>query len=206
MNALIFTVRYNIALWLGAGEHLFHVAPADLLQRLSRQDMHMPGLGVHGRWRALGDRDDLLDHGARHRLGFEATHTSARVYKLFKIHCGCSWVWPGGGACIKYIESGMWTFLQVRASSHRAGPPVMPGRRFLNLVLRLGFEIAGVVTFVQLTGKLTPGAVDHPPPLHGRTLGDGVGPALHVCVLLYAQEFAATIEQALRQTAIPGPD
>src|SRR5216683_2784428 len=126
MDALIFAVRYNISLWLGAGEHLFHVAPADLLQRLSRQDMHMPGLGVHGRRRALGDRDDLFDHGARHRLGSETTHTSARVYKLFKIHFGCPWVWPGGGACIKYIEPGIWTLLQLRASSRRAGPPVMP--------------------------------------------------------------------------------
>src|SRR6202011_3950977 len=126
LNALIFAVRDDISLRLGAGEHLFHVPPADLLQRLSRQDMDMPGLGVHGRRRALGDRDDLLDHGARHRLGSETTHTSARVYKLFKIHFGCFLGLAGRRACIKYVESGMWTFLQVRASSHRPGPPVMP--------------------------------------------------------------------------------
>src|ERR1700681_253245 len=120
MNALIFAVRDDISLRLGAGEHLFHVAPADLLQRLSRQGVHMPGLGVHGRRRALGDRDDLLDHGARHRLGFEATHTSARVYKLLKIHF---WQSSFGRrrACIKYIKSGMWAFLQAQASSL---PPV----------------------------------------------------------------------------------
>ncbi len=79
MDALIFPVRDNVPFRLGAGEHLFHVAPTDPLQRFSRQDVHMPGLGVHGRWRALGYSDDLFDHVARHRLGPEATHTSARV-------------------------------------------------------------------------------------------------------------------------------
>src|SRR5664279_2288529 len=67
----------------------------------------------------------------------------------------------------------------------------------LNLVLRLGVEIAGVVAFVQLVRGLARGAVDHATALHRRALGDGVGPALHVLVVLHCQEFAAAIEQAL---------
>lgn len=38
-------------------------------------------------------------------------------------------------------------------------------RRF-DLVLRLGGEVSGVVTFVKLLMKLTTNAVDHPPALH----------------------------------------
>src|ERR1700704_6831277 len=72
-----------------------------------------------------------------------------------------------------------------------------------NLVLRAGLEIAGVVAFVQLTGGLAPSAVDHASALHRRAFGDGVGPALHVFVLLHAQEFAGAVEHALRQAAVP---
>src|ERR1700730_11010708 len=61
------------------------------------------------------------------------------------------------------------------------------------------------MAFVQLTGGLAPGAVDHASALHRRAFGDGVGPALHVFVLLYAQEFAGAVEHALRKTAVPGP-
>src|SRR5258708_7705949 len=73
------------------------------------------------------------------------------------------------------------------------------------LVLRLCVEIAGVVALVQLARGLAPGAVDHAPALHSRALGDRVGPALHVLVCLDLKEFARTIQQALREAAIPGP-
>src|SRR5258705_4701534 len=62
------------------------------------------------------------------------------------------------------------------------------------------------MALMQLTGGIAPGAVDHAAPLHGRALGDGVGPALHVDVFLHAQEFAGAIQQAFRQAAVPGPD
>src|ERR1700675_1960854 len=66
-----------------------------------------------------------------------------------------------------------------------------------NLVLRAGFEITRVVAVVQLTRGLAPGAVDDAPSLRGRAFGDGVGPALHVFVLLHAQEFAGPVKQSL---------
>src|SRR6202011_5017596 len=119
---------------------------------------------------------------------------------------GVSWVWPGGGRASNTLNPECGHSCKCGLQATDRGRPSCPGRRFFNLVLRPGFEVAGVVTFVQLTGKLAPGAVDHAPPLHRRTLGDGVGPALHVLVLLHAQEFAPTIEHALRQTAVPGPD
>src|ERR1700730_3301761 len=61
------------------------------------------------------------------------------------------------------------------------------------------------MAFVQLTGGLAPGAVDHASALHRRAFGDGFVPALHFFVLLYAQEFAGAVEHALRKTAVPGP-
>src|ERR1700754_1668407 len=54
-----------------------------------------------------------------------------------------------------------------------------------DLVLRAGLEVAGVVTLVQLARGIAPGAVDHATALHGRAFGDGVGPALHVLVLVH---------------------
>src|ERR1700692_906513 len=62
-----------------------------------------------------------------------------------------------------------------------------------NLVLRLGFEIAGVVTFVQLAGELPPSAVDLAPSLHSGARGDRVAPTLDMCVFLYLQEFARLV-------------
>src|SRR5258708_20241268 len=73
------------------------------------------------------------------------------------------------------------------------------------LVLRLCLEIAVVVALVQLARGLAPGAVDHAPALHSRALGDRVGPALHVLVSLDLKEFARTLQQALRDAAIPWP-
>src|SRR5580692_1216047 len=58
-----------------------------------------------------------------------------------------------------------------------------------NFVLRLGFEIAGVVTFVQLVGELPPSAVDLAPSLHSGARADRVAPTLNMCVFLYLQKF-----------------
>jgi hypothetical protein len=62
------------------------ISPPDLFQRRDGQHMDMPGLGVHRRWRALGDPDDLLDHGPRHRLFLESPHASARLYQRLEFH------------------------------------------------------------------------------------------------------------------------
>ena len=107
----------------------------------------------------------------------------------------------------QYIKSGMLTFLQVRpnepTSAHHAAVVVAPSP---TLSCVFGVEIAGVVALVQLARGLAADAVDHPPALHGRPFGDRVGPALHVLVLLHAEELGRAVEPALRQPAIPGPD
>jgi hypothetical protein len=86
MHALIFAMRGDIALRLGAADHLLHVTPPDPLQRLSGQDVDMPGLGVHRGRRAFCHVDDFLDHGPGHRLLFETTHAFARLYQCLKVH------------------------------------------------------------------------------------------------------------------------
>src|SRR5437870_5747594 len=75
-----------------------------------------------------------------------------------------------------------------------------------DLVLRLGVEVARLVTLVQLGRGVARETIDHAPALHGRTPGDGVGPAVHILVVMHRQEFTRAIEQAFRQAAIPGPD
>src|SRR6516165_2461225 len=74
------------------------------------------------------------------------------------------------------------------------------------LVLRLGFEIAGVVAFVQLARWLAGKAVDHATALDGRPLVDHVGPALDVLVLVHRQELGRAVLPKLGQPAIPGKD
>ena len=86
MHALIFAMADDVALRLGARDHLFHVAPAHTLERLAGQDMDVPGLGVHRRWCALGNFDDLLDHGPRHRLFLEAANAAAGLHQSLEIH------------------------------------------------------------------------------------------------------------------------
>ena len=60
------------------------------------------------------------------------------------------------------------------------------GRGFAisKLVLSLRFEIAGVMTLVQLIRELAPRAVDLAPTLHGGARADRVGPALDIGVFL----------------------
>src|SRR5260370_32466779 len=75
------------------------------------------------------------------------------------------------------------------------------------LVLRLCVEVAGVVTLVQLARRLAGETIDHAPALHGRAPEDGVGPALHMLVILHRKELGGVpIEPALCQTAIPRED
>src|SRR5690349_8695391 len=75
-----------------------------------------------------------------------------------------------------------------------------------NLVLRLHLEVAGVVALVQLARRLTGGAVDHPPALHGRPCPYLFGPALNILVFMDREEFASPVTVELHQTAIPRPD
>ncbi|MEY9726558.1 hypothetical protein ABIA07_002459 [Bradyrhizobium yuanmingense] len=86
MHALVFAVADDVALDLGAAGHLRHVAATHLLQRMTREHMDMPGLGVHRRGRALGALDDRLDHRARHRLVLETTHAAARLDQRLEFH------------------------------------------------------------------------------------------------------------------------
>src|SRR5262249_47618656 len=74
------------------------------------------------------------------------------------------------------------------------------------LVLRLRFEIAGIVPRVQRARRLTQDGVDHPPAWDGGPLKELVGPTLNVLVLLYTEELPRAIEPAFRQPAIPGED
>src|SRR5271168_2167570 len=74
------------------------------------------------------------------------------------------------------------------------------------LVLRPGVEIASVVPFVQLAGRLTVNAVDHPSPAYCRPLQECVSPTMHVLVVLHAQELGSSIEPAFYQPAIPRED
>src|SRR5262249_6840972 len=78
-------------------------------------------------------------------------------------------------------------------------------RRLADLVLRLGQEIAGIMALVQLARRIARDAVDHAAASHCRALGDRIGPALHVLVILHRQEFARAIEQALGERAVPRP-
>ena len=73
------------------------------------------------------------------------------------------------------------------------------GRKF---VLRLRIEVAAVVPLMQLARRLTPGAVDLPTPLNGRTLRDLVGPAQHVLVLVHTQELTGLVELAFHQRPV----
>jgi hypothetical protein len=65
MHALMLAVADDVALRLGARQHLLHVAATHFFERLAAQDVDMPGLRVHRRRRALGNLDDLLDDGTR---------------------------------------------------------------------------------------------------------------------------------------------
>src|ERR1700681_3754337 len=66
-------------------------------------------------------------------------------------------------------------------------------RRFSDLVLRLRLEIAGVMALMQLARRIALDTVDHAAALHGRTLGELVGPALHVLVFVHSEKFARTV-------------
>jgi hypothetical protein len=74
------------------------------------------------------------------------------------------------------------------------------------LGLRLRFEIACIMAFVQLLNGIARGAVDHPPPLDGGLLRDRLCPAHDVDVLLPLQELAGIVRCALRLAAISRPD
>ena len=55
----------------------------------------------------------------------------------------------------------------------------------VDLVLRLRFEIAGIVTFMQLARGIALKTVDHAPSLHGRT---GVNPVSYTHLDVYKRQ------------------
>src|ERR1039458_2631952 len=73
-----------------------------------------------------------------------------------------------------------------------------------DLVLRLGVEVARIVALAELLGRITIGAVDHTSAPDSGSRKNGVGPALHVPVVLHAQKFRSAIRPALRESAVPG--
>ena len=77
----------DVALRLGARDHLFHVTPPHPLQRLAGQHVDMPGLGVHRRRRAFCNLQDFLDHRPRHGLVLETAHALARLDQRLEFHC-----------------------------------------------------------------------------------------------------------------------
>src|SRR5262245_37395320 len=73
-------------------------------------------------------------------------------------------------------------------------------------VLRLRFEVAGVVPLVELILGIAGQAINLAAPLHRRTLADHRGPTLHVLVVPYLQEFGTAVLVVLRQAAVPWPN
>src|SRR2546421_8781408 len=82
----------------------------------------------------------------------------------------------------------------------------LPAR--LDLVLRFGLEIAGVMALVQLCFRRPAGAVDHSPALDGRALADFFRPARQVFIFVRLQELARVVVGGAVQhpVAVPRPD
>mmetsp|Transcript_5457 Transcript_5457/g.15163 ORF Transcript_5457/g.15163 Transcript_5457/m.15163 type:complete len:340 (-) Transcript_5457:32-1051(-) len=76
----------------------------------------------------------------------------------------------------------------------------------LDLVLRLGLEVAASVPLVQLLRLLAERAVHHPAALDGGALCDQLRPGEHVRVGLHLQELAGVVEPPQHEVAHPRPD
>src|SRR5262249_36412678 len=128
-------------------------------------------------------------------------------------NCGLT---PGsqGQSAVFAFQKCTWasTIIRLPAGCDRAGcalvPSVAPAARLMpnsrrviiwalprvvlaagvDLVLRLGLEIAGVVALAQLLFRRPAGAVDHSPALDGRALADFILPARQVFVLVRLQK------------------
>src|SRR6516165_5235018 len=75
-----------------------------------------------------------------------------------------------------------------RGSAVARKAAALPAR--LDLVLRFGREIAGVMALAQLFFGLPTDAVDHAPALDGRALADFFRPAREVLIFVRLQELA----------------
>src|ERR1700754_4180154 len=62
-------------------------------------------------------------------------------------------------------------------------------------ILGLRFEVARVVTLVQLLGGIAEGPVDHAATLHRRTLRDRVRPAADVGIVLDRKKLCRAVER-----------
>src|SRR3954453_15682088 len=96
-------------------------------------------------------------------------------------------------------------FLPLLERRDAGGTPALRWllRRGGGLVLRLRFEVAGVVAFVQLLRGVAGGAVYHAPALDGGACVDLVGPAIDVFVLVHAEEFGGAVLPELHQPPTP---
>src|SRR3984893_12236689 len=74
-----------------------------------------------------------------------------------------------------------------------------------DLGLRLGREIAGVMSFVILFLKRPAGAVDHPAALDGRALADFFRPARQIFIFVRLQELARGVVGGAVQYAVSVP-
>src|ERR1700722_4202555 len=70
-------------------------------------------------------------------------------------------------------------------------------------VLGFRFEVAGIVTLVQLAGRFAADTVDHAATRDCRTFQDRVSPTLNVLIFGDVEEFGGAVLPALRQPAIP---
>src|SRR6266581_8500991 len=75
----------------------------------------------------------------------------------------------------------------------------------VDLVLRFGREIAGVMALVQLFFRPPAGAVDHSPALDGRALADFFRPARQVFIFVRLQELARIVVGGAVQHAVAVP-
>jgi hypothetical protein len=62
------------------------VARPDSVQGLARQDIEVPGLGIHGRGRAHGQAKDFLNQGPWHGVGLIAANATATEDYVIKLH------------------------------------------------------------------------------------------------------------------------
>lgn len=90
-------------------------------------------------------------------------------------------------------------------SRHDAVQPLIALER-AELILRLALEVACVVSFVQLLVWFSPGPIHHLPSLHGRSLGNILGPADNVLIAVSFEKLCRLVGLVGNNGIVPRPD